>query len=139
LQRNKKIANISSFSEVTFSYRVDVFFRLLLPATLFITVFKSYRSVFLNSYTNLIVAPNTLDMFNLLLFSNPIFINTQLFDISAFINNLNSRCFKVLYYIYKLPTFSTWLVLFLPYENLTNSIGAPSKVISVEKLFKAAS
>lgn len=139
LQRNKKIANISSFSEVTFSYRVDVFFRLLLPATLFITVFKSYRSVFLNSYTYLIVAPNTLDMFNLLLFSNPIFINTQLFDISAFINNLNSRCFKVLYYIYKLPTFSTWLVLFLPYENLTNSIGAPSKVISVEKLFKAAS
>lgn len=107
LQINKKPTTAFSFSEVAFSYRVDIFFRLLLPATLFITVFKSYRSVFLNSYTYLIIAPNTLDMFNLLLFSNPIFINTQLFDISAFVNNLNSRCFKVLYYIYKLPTFST--------------------------------
>lgn len=136
---NLKNTNAFNFSEVSFSYRVDVFFRLLLPAALFVTVFKSYRSVFLNSYTYLIISPNTLDMFNLLLFSNPLFINTKLFDISAFINNLHSRTFKVLYYIYKLPTFSTWLVLFLPYENLVTNTGAPSKIISVEKLFKAAS
>jgi hypothetical protein len=47
----------SGMREVTFSYRVDVFFRLLVPAALFVTVFKSYRSVFLNTYTYLIISP----------------------------------------------------------------------------------
>ena len=139
LKPNKNNRSNLSFTEVTFSYRVDIFFRLLLPATLFVTVFKSYKSIFLNCYTYLIISPQSLDLFNLLLFSNPLFINTKLFDVSAFINNLSANTFKVLYYVYKLPSFSTWLVLFLPYENLTSNSKALPKVLSVEKLFKAAS
>ena len=126
-------------NEVTFSYRVDVFFRLLLPAAIFVTVFKSYRSVFLNTYTYLIISPQSLDVFNLLLFSNPLFINTKLFDISAFVNNLTTSTFKVLYYVYKLPSFSTWLILFVPYESLSSTLVSSSKILSIEKLFKAAS
>ena len=126
-------------NEVTFSYRVDVFFRLLLPAAIFVTVFKSYRSVFLNTYTYLIISPQSLDIFNLLLFSNPLFINTKLFDISAFVNNLTAATFKVLYYVYKLPAFSTWLILFVPYESLSSNLTSSPKVLSIEKLFKAAS
>ena len=126
-------------NEVTFSYRVDVFFRLLLPAAIFVTVFKSYRSVFLNTYTYLIISPQSLDIFNLLLFSNPLFINTKLFDISAFVNNLTAATFKVLYYVYKLPAFSTWLILFVPYESLSSNLASSPKVLSIEKLFKAAS
>ena len=129
----------SGIGEVTFSYRVDVFFRLLVPAALFVTVFKSYKSVFLNTYTYLIISPQSLDVFNLLLFSNPLFLNTKLFDISAFINNLTTSTFKVLYYVYKLPTFSTWLILFTPYENLSSNLTTSPKILSVEKLFKAAS
>lgn len=129
----------SGMREVTFSYRVDVFFRLLVPAALFVTVFKSYKSVFLNTYTYLIISPQSLDVFNLLLFSNPLFLNTKLFDISAFINNLTTSTFKVLYYVYKLPTFSTWLILFTPYENLSSNLTTSPKILSVEKLFKAAS
>ena len=125
--------------EVTFSYRVDVFFRLLVPAALFVTVFKSYRSVFLNTYTYLIIPPQSLDVFNLLLFSNPLFLNTKLFDVSAFINNVTTSTFKVLYYVYKLPTFSTWLILFIPYENLSSNLITSPKILSIEKLFKAAS
>ena len=126
-------------NEVTFSYRVDVFFRLLLPAAIFVTVFKSYRSVFLNTYTYLIISPQSLDVFNLLLFSNPLFINTKLFDISAFVNNLTASTFKVLYYVYKLPSFSTWLILFVPYESLSSTLVSSPKILSIEKLFKAAS
>jgi NADH:ubiquinone oxidoreductase subunit C len=129
----------SGMCEVTFSYRVDVFFRLLVPAALFVTVFKSYRSVFLNTYTYLIISPQSLDVFNLLLFSNPLFLNTKLFDVSAFINNLTTSTFKVLYYVYKLPTFSTWLILFIPYENLSSNLITSPKILSIEKLFKAAS
>ena len=129
----------SGMFEVTFSYRVDVFFRLLVPAALFVTVFKSYRAVFLNTYTYLIISPQSLDVFNLLLFSNPLFLNTKLFDISAFINNLTVSTFKVLYYVYKLPTFSTWLILFIPYENLSSNLITSPKILSIEKLFKAAS
>lgn len=134
-QRRRRV----SFSEVSFSYRVDVFFRLLLPVAVFVAVFKSYQSIFLNAYTYLIIAPQTLDMFNLLLFSNPLFINTKLFDISAFINSLSATSFKVLYYVYKLPTFSTWLILFVPYENLSSRSFVSTRILSVEKLFKAAS
>ena len=134
-QRMRKV----SFSEVSFSYRVDVFFRLLLPAALFVAVFKSYQSVFLNTYTYLIIAPQTLDVFNLLLFSNPLYMNTKLFDISAFINSVSATSFKVLYYVYKLPTFATWLIMFVPYENLSSRSFTSTKILSVEKLFKAAS
>lgn len=129
----------SGMREVTFSYRVDVFFRLLVPAALFVTVFKSYRSVFLNTYTYLIISPQSLDVFNLLLFSNPLFLNTKLFDVSAFINNLTTSTFKVLYYVYKLPTFSTWLIPFIPYENLSSNLITSPKILSIEKPFKAAS
>ena len=137
----------SGMREVTFSYRVDVFFRLLVPAALFVTVFKSYRSVFLNTYTYLIISPppppppppQPLDVFNLLLFSNPLFLNTKLFDVSAFINNLTTSTFKVLYYVYKLPTFSTWLIPFIPYENLSSNLITSPKILSIEKPFKAAS
>ena len=52
----------SGMREVTFSYRVDVFFRLLVPAALFVTVFKSYRSVFLNTYTYPIIPPPLLPL-----------------------------------------------------------------------------
>lgn len=110
-----------------------------MPVALFVTVFKSYRSVFLNTYTYLIISPQSLDVFNLLLFSNPLFLNTKLFDISAFINNLTVSTFKVLYYVYKLPTFSTWLILFIPYENLSSNLITSPKILSIEKLFKAAS
>ena len=110
-----------------------------MPAALFVTVFKSYKSVFLNTYTYLIISPQSLDVFNLLLFSNPLFLNTKLFDVSAFINNLTTSTFKVLYYVYKLPTFSTWLIPFIPYENLSSNLITSPKILSIEKPFKAAS
>lgn len=124
--------------ELSFSYRVDIFFRLLLPAAMFTTVSKNYQSTLLNQFTYMIVSPAFLDMFTLLLFSNPLFLNTKLFDISAFISNARSSTFKVLYYVYKIPSFSTWLVFFTPYESFTAGSGSCAKVISVEKLFKAA-
>jgi len=131
-----------AFSEATFSYRVDIFFRLLIPAALFLTVTKSYKSIFLNTYTYLLVSPHFIDVFTLLLFSNPLFANTKLFDLSAFINNSSKDVFKCVYYVYKVPTFSTWLVFFTPYENLSSGKSVActrTKLVSIEKLFKSAS
>ena len=124
--------------ELSFSYRVDIFFRLLLPAAMFTTVSKNYQSTLLNQFTYMIISPAFLDIFTLLLFSNPLFLNTKLFDVSAFISNAHSNTFKVLYYVYKIPSFSTWLVFFTPYESFTTNSSCRTKVISIEKLFKAA-
>lgn len=124
----------------SFSYRIDVFFRLLLPAAMFTAITKSYESTLLNQFTYMVITPNFIDLFNLLLFSNPLFTNTKLFDISGFISNTGKSSFKVLYYVYKVPSFSTWLVFFSPYENLSSrtSFGQQVKLVSLEKLFKAA-
>ena len=63
----------SGMREVTFSYRVDVFFRLLVPAALFVTVFKSHRPVFLNTYTYLIIPPPLIFLTTLILIGpNPL-------------------------------------------------------------------
>lgn len=133
---NRKIDQTS----ISFSYRIDVFLRLLLPSAMFTSITKSYENILLNQFTYMVITPNFIDLFNLVLFSNPLFLNTKLFDISGFISNTGTNSFKVLYYIYKVPSFSTWLVFFTPYENLTarKSFGQQTKLISLEKLFKAA-
>lgn len=137
---NTKIGQLTSTS-ISFSYRIDVFFRLLLPSALFTTITKSYETTLLNQFTYIAITPNFLDLFNLLLFSNPLFLNTKLFDISGFISNQGSQTFKVLYYVYKIPSFSSWLVLFAPFENISlkKQNNSQTKLISIEKLFKAAS
>jgi len=124
--------------ELSFSYRVDIFFRLLLPAAMLTTVSKNYQTTLLNQFTYMIISPAFIDVFTLLLFSNPLFLNTKLFDVSAFISNVHGSCFKVLYYVYKIPSFSTWLVFFTPYESFTSNNRCRTKVVSIEKLFKAA-
>lgn len=126
------------------NYQIDIFIRLLLPNLVFFSVFKQKKSVNSSAFSHLAISGEYLDIFSLLLYSNPLFINTMLYDISAFINSLKKNTFKTLYYVFKVPTFNTWLVLFIPYESLSASNFLEKNtnrlnLISIEKLFKAAS
>lgn len=126
------------------NYQIDIFIRLLLPNLVFFSVFKQKKSVNSSAFSHLAISGEYLDIFSLLLYSNPLFINTMLYDVSAFINSLKKNTFKTLYYVFKVPTFNTWLVLFIPYESLSASNFLEKNtnrlnLISIEKLFKAAS
>jgi len=138
----RPLSAVKSLSQTSwnFSYRIDIFFRLLVPGALFTAVNKSYSNTLFNQFTYITITPSFLDILNLILFSNPLFLNTKLFDISAFIHNQVNNSFKVLYYIYKVPSFSTWLVFFVPYENFNakRSLHLQTKLLSIEKLFKSA-
>lgn len=126
------------------NYQIDIFIRLLLPNLVFFSVFKQKKSVNSSAFSHLAISGEYLDIFSLLLYSNPLFINTMLYDVSAFINSLKKNTFKTLYYVFKVPTFNTWLVLFVPYESLSATNFAEKtnnklNLISIEKLFKSAS
>lgn len=127
--------NTRSFLKSTYSTDLSVYLRVLVPLAPFLVVKK--KSQFLKTFTGtLLIWPGELlDTLALILYSNPIFFNTKLFDFSIFINKAS----YVLYYIFKVPLFSTWLVVFSNYSHL----GAPSSknfnLISTETLFYSMS
>ena len=124
-------------------HQVDLFLRLLLPAAPLLFIRDVKRTLFLSHFSIFIIASEFMDLLSLVLLSNPIFVNTILFDISAFIKNSANMAFKVVYYTFKLQVFKAWLIVFLSYESLFGSSGgvsAPNKghLISIEKLFLSA-
>ena len=61
------------------------------------------------------------------------FANSKLFDISAYVGVASA---VTLYYIFLVPTFSSWLIVFL--GAASRARGARSGVVSIEVLFKSA-
>lgn len=116
--------------------RVDLAIRLLLPTVPFKAVSKKSASALLKNETILVWPQENLDQLGLILYSNPLFTNAKLFDISAYIRN-ESGSHTVVYYIFNLPLFSTWLVLFIKYCSHQPKAGAGG-LVSLELLFKSA-
>lgn len=74
-----------------------------------------------------------LDVLALTLHANPVFANTKLYDISAY---AAPDAAVVVYYIFSVPIFSTWLVVFVGASTRKTSTRAG--VVSIETLFKSA-
>lgn len=132
----KRNLNIKNFN---LKNRVDITLRLLAPSVKFFTLKKNYFNFnfFFSSY--LVWPGECLDILVLIFKSNPFFINTKLLDSSIFFSNYKGAFTKVMYYIFKIPLFSTLLVVFF---NLTSSLSSFSKklkVISLESAFKSMS
>jgi ribosomal protein S14 len=122
LLKNKQTNNLKS--------RIDVFLRLLLPTVFFFSLKKTHKTVLFNFYSFLFWPVVFLDLLAIIIFSNPIFLNVQFFDLSAFINSSLANKLT-LYYTFKIPLFATWLVVFLPLTS--SNVVAPS----LEILFKS--
>ena len=110
--------------------RIDVFLRLLLPSIFFFSLKKNSKTVVFNFYSFLFWPITFLDTLAITIFSNPIFLNTQFFDLSAFVSSKKSSDIT-LYYIFKIPLFSTWLIIFVSLNKVY------SRVVSLEVLFKS--
>lgn len=115
--------------------RVDVVLRLLLPTVPFKCLARAQTVALLKSEQLLVWPPESLDSLALLLYCNPLFLGAKLFDISAFIQQGAAPGGRTLYYIFSLPGFSSWLVVFLP---IGVAPGSASCVVSLESMFKSA-
>ena len=132
----KKTKTLAGFAV---GFRAEILLRLLLPSLLFFSVTKTFNSILQNNRTCIYVPAPCLDLLALVLFTNPLFLNTVFFDLSCFINSFKSYSYKILYYVFKLPLAASWLILFVPYSCLQTSVDfkGSTRLVSLEKLFKA--
>lgn len=129
---NSKLNKLGCISVGT---RLDVFLRLIISSSIFF-VFKKKNVNFFRSIQKLILWPSEyFDLLSLLLYSNPLFMNTKCFDLSAYWNSLNFK--GVLYYIFKISGMSCWLIIFINIKYKKNKYSKVNKVISQEVLFKS--
>ena len=91
----------------TLKSRIDVFLRLLIPGCVFY-ILKKRVNTFFFFFSSVVLWPKEyLDILGLILYSNTVFINTSLFDLSGSINLKKKVYGFFLYYVFKVPTFST--------------------------------
>ena len=135
-KKTSSLAGGRSNSGFFLKSRVDIFLRLLIPGCTFYILKKKVNTFFFFFSTVVIWPKEYLDILGLLLYSNTIFINTKLFDISGSSNSSKKENFGFfLYYIFKVPSFSTWIVAFVE-KNLCAKGGRD--VLSIESIFKSA-
>lgn len=132
----KKNLNIKNFN---LKNRVDITLRLLAPSVKFFLLKKNYFNFNFFFSTYLVWPGECLDILVLLFKSNPFFINTKLLDSSIFFSNYKGSFTKVMYYIFKIPLFSTLLVVFFNLSSNVSSFSKKLKVISLESAFKSMS
>jgi len=118
-------------------YRMDLFLKLLAPASKFLLFRKKSPSSGVFFFSFILWPGEFLDILALILYSNPIFLNTKYFDTSAFLKNKSNGFSLVLYYVFKVPMFSTWLVIFIETGRTAGDSGKP-RVLSIETLFRGA-
>jgi len=80
-----------------------------------------------------------LDIIVLILKSNPFFLNSKLYDSSVFIQSKEAAFKKVTFYIFKIPLFSTWLIIFLNLNSALSNFQNKVKILSIETAFKSMS
>jgi hypothetical protein len=124
-------------SRVQLKYRMDLFLKLLIPAARFMVFKKRGGSVNFFFFDMVLWPGEFLDLLALMLYSNPIFLNSKYFDTSGFVRSGLAGASVFLYYIFKIPLFSAWLVLFIP-GGMPGSGRGSAKIISVESLFRGA-
>ena len=132
----KKNLNIKNFN---IKNRVDLVLRLLAPTTPFYVLKKNMFNFNFFFSTYLVWPGESLDLLVLIFKSNPFFINTKLLDSSIFFSNYKSSFKKTIYYIFKIPLFSTLLVLFFSLASNKSTFTKKIKVISIETAFKSMS
>jgi len=116
--------------------RIDIFIRLLIPGAFFLVLKKKLNTFFFFFSVVILWPKEYFDILSLILYSNIFFINTKLFDITASNNIKKKKINFFLYYIFKVPVFSVWLVIFIELKKTT---GVSCKnVISIETIFKSA-
>ncbi len=118
-------------------YRLDLFLKLLAPASRFAIFKKKGASSNVFFFSFVLWPAEFLDLLALLFYSNPIFSNTKYFDTSAFLKQGRKRFTLVLYYVFKVPLFSSWLIVFVETGSTTATKDAP-RVLSLETLFRGA-
>jgi hypothetical protein len=129
LQVEVAVPLVGAKTGIAVASRIDIFLRLLMPATPFKVLVGADRG-----RMGYVVWPAAhLDLLALSLHSNPLFANSKLFDISAYAGASSAI---TLYYIFSVPAFSSWLVLFLGAASRVR--GTRSGVVSIETLFKSA-
>jgi ribosomal protein S14 len=119
-------------------YRLDLFLKLLIPVSKFLVFKKKAPSAGVFFFSFILWPGEFLDLLALVLYANPVFLNTKYFDTSAFLKSKRRGLSLVLYYIFKVPLFSTWLVVFVETGDAARSSGSP-RVLSIETLFRGAS
>jgi len=140
LEVNKKkissgVARSRGLSGFLLKSRIDVFLRLLIPGCVFY-ILKKKISTFFFFFSSVILWPKEyLDILGLLLYSNTVFANTSLFDLSGAMNLKKKKTGFFMYYVFKVPTFSTWVVAFI--ETELTSTGRRN-LVSLEALFKSS-
>lgn len=134
VQSKKKHINIKNYN---LKNRIDIVLKLLAPSTSFFILKKNFFNFNFFFFTHLIWPGEYLDILILLFKSNPFFINTKLYDSSLFFINTSTTFKKVIYYIFKIPLFSNWLVIFFNLESSLSNFSKKLKVISIETAFKA--
>lgn len=131
----KRIRPQLASSTKSLKLRVDLVLRLLLPTVPFRCLDKSSSRSLLKQETILVWPKESLDQLALLLYCNPMFLGTKLYDISAFIPKEASSTAKTVYYVFSLPLFSSWVTVFL---NSGSRSGSTKGILSIETLFKSA-
>jgi hypothetical protein len=100
LQPELSAAPTVTKTAIAVASRVDIFLRLLMPATPFKVLVGADRG-----RTGYVVWPAAhLDLLALSLHSNPLFASSKLFDISAYAGATSA---VTLYYIFSVPAFSS--------------------------------
>jgi hypothetical protein len=132
---SKSAMPVASRSVASGGPRLDVFLRLLVPGVYFKVLLRK-SAVEVNPTAYLIWPNEALDILALTVYSNPLFLNSKLFDISAFANS-GAAPGVTLYYIFSIPLFSVWLVVFMTGRSFSAK-KSPKNTVSIEMLFKSA-
>lgn len=125
-------------SGIILKLRLDIFLKLLVPGVTFLLLEKLTRNFISGKILTVLWPAEHLDILGLLLYANPIFLNTSLFDFSAYSGLKNEKSALVLFYLFKVPIISGWLVVFINQKLGVNS-GKVVNVVSLEILFKSLS
>jgi len=123
-------------SKLLLKSRIDIFIRLLVPGAAFLVLKKKLNTFFFFFSTIILWPKEYFDILSLILYSNIFFINTKLFDVTASNNIKKKKINFFLYYIFKVPVFSVWLVVFIELKKITGS--SCKGIISIETIFKSA-
>jgi len=118
--------------------RLDIFLKLLVPVSTFILLRKINKGVSLTENLTVLWPAEYLDILGLILYSNPIFLNTSFFDLSAYSGLKSKKSEIVIFYLFKIPVVSGWLIVFVSQQQ-----GVSNKkkinILSLETLFKSLS